>query len=182
MDWLELRKKVENCTDCPLSQSRKNAVFGDGPKDARIVIVGEAPGRDEDEQGKPFVGMSGRELTKMLDEVGVSREDVFITNMVKCRPPGNRKPRAKEIEACRSHLIEQISETKPALICTLGNVPLNAVVGKHRIGSVNGRLMEKDGGMFLPLYHPASWLYNRKLRERAKEGYMKIKTISMKNE
>lgn len=182
MDWQELRKKVENCTDCPLSKSRKNAVFGDGPSDARIIIIGEAPGRDEDDQGKPFVGMSGRELTKMLQDVGVKRDEVFITNTVKCRPPENRKPTSKEIEACRRHLDSQLSMISPRLVCTLGNVPLNAVIGKHSIGEVNGTLMENGGRAFLPLYHPAAWLYNRKLREKAKDGYLKIKTISIEKE
>ncbi|MBI5355292.1 MAG: uracil-DNA glycosylase [Candidatus Aenigmarchaeota archaeon] len=177
-----MNRRPPPCTNCPLSKSRKNAVFGDGPHDARIVIVGEAPGRDEDEQGRPFVGMSGRELTKMLDEVGIRREEVFITNTVKCRPPDNRKPSANEIEACRQHLAAQLSSIKPALICTLGNVPLNSIIGKHSIGDVNGHVMEKDGSAFLPLYHPASWLYNRKLREKAKKGYEKIKTISMEKQ
>ena len=121
MDSLEtLQKKVSKCKKCPLHKTRKNAVFGEGPKNARVMLIGEAPGAKEDSQGKPFVGTSGNELSKMLQEVGINREEVFITNTVKCRPPENRNPKEEEMECCSDFLAHQIEIINPDVICATG--------------------------------------------------------------
>ncbi len=138
-----------------------NVVFGEGPPDAKLMIVGEAPGQDEDEQGRPFVGRSGQLLDRILDSVGLHRDDVYVTNMVKYRPPGNRNPTPQEITASEPLLLEQIKLVQPQIIATLGNVPTQYFIGtKDGITKTHGNWYEWHGVKVFPLYHPAYLLRN----------------------
>ena len=174
----ELAGEVRSCTACPLSRKRKNAVPGEGRARGGLVFVGEAPGAKEDACGLPFVGMAGRLLGGLLKKNGILREEVFITNTVKCRPPGNRPPTAAEMNACRPFLERQLLLLKPSLVCTLGNSPLHALVGRGLgISEVHGKLTEVGGVRFLPLYHPAAILYRRKLLAGMEEDFKLIGRI-----
>jgi len=160
----ELAAEVRRCAACPLAKKRKNTVPGEGSARSGIVLVGEAPGAKEDAQGRPFVGSAGKLLAGLLKKNGLLREEVFITNTVKCRPPGNRPPKKEEMEACRPYLERQLRLLRPRLVCTLGNSPLHALVGAGlNISEVHGKLTEVGGLRFLPLYHPAAILYRRRL-------------------
>jgi len=159
-----LAAEVRRCGACPLSKGRKNAVPGEGSARSGIVFVGEAPGAKEDAQGRPFVGSAGKLLSALLKKNGLLREEVFITNTVKCRPPGNRPPKAQEMNACRPFLHRQLHLLRPRLVCTLGNSPLHSLVGAGlNISEVHGKPTEAGGLRFLPLYHPAAILYRRRL-------------------
>lgn len=155
----------KDCHHCPLaSQGRTQVVFGDGNPNADVVFIGEGPGFYEDKQGKPFVGAAGKLLTQLLESIGLSREDVYITNVVKCRPPKNRDPKPEEIEACTSrYLYEQIKEIKPAVIATLGRFA-SAVILEIKdvsMGRVHGQKFKKDDYFVVPIYHPAAALHSR---------------------
>ena len=159
--------RVAVCTQCRLHAARTRAVPGRGPPDARILFLGEAPGKEEDLQGLPFVGRAGRILDRMLEEAGLDRSRVFVTNVVKCRPPGNRKPRADEVEACRPHLLAQIQAIRPALAVTLGATALRDLLGpKAKLKTLCGKVARFGDVPVLVTYHPAAVLYNRNL-ERA---------------
>lgn len=165
----EIYKKILddiiNCKKCLLCNGRNNVVPGDGSLDAQIVFVGEGPGKDEDIQGKPFVGQAGKLLSGLLAEIGINREDVYITNVVKCRPPNNRDPQEDEISSCMPHLREQIKLIKPKIICTLGKHALKTLVSDElNISSSHGKLFKKGNFHFFALYHPAAALYNSSLR------------------
>ncbi|MBS7288324.1 MAG: uracil-DNA glycosylase [Candidatus Freyarchaeota archaeon] len=157
----ELRAKAEGCTKCPLSATRRRVVFGEGRVGLRVMMVGEAPGREEDAQGRPFVGRAGKLLDELLSRVGVDRRMVYITNVVKCRPPGNRPPRRSEVEACREYLLGQLEAVKPRLVVLLGRVAIRAMLGEGcSVTSVRGKPLVREGRTFLPTLHPASALYN----------------------
>jgi DNA polymerase len=156
-------REARECRLCALSDSRSQVVFGAGNADADLMFVGEAPGAEEDRQGLPFVGRSGALLTRMLEEAGMSREDVFIANTLKCRPPGNRDPRPEEIETCRPWLAEQIRLVEPTVIATLGNFATKLLSGEPTgITKVHGVAREKTIGgrrvYLYPLFHPAAAL------------------------
>ena len=154
-----LHQKIKSCTLCRLSQTRTNSVPGFGKIiGTEVVFVGEGPGRNEDLEGKPFVGAGGKLLDELLSSAGLKREDAFITNIVKCRPPGNRKPESDEVEICTSNYLEtQIELLRPLLICTLGATALEYFTGETRMGEWHGKLMHtKRGIALLPTYHPAS--------------------------
>ena len=156
--------RVRVCTDCQLCQTRTNAVPGEGPPDARVVFVGEGPGAEEDVQGRPFVGRSGQLLRQTIRDVGWREEEVFIANVVKCRPPGNRDPEPQEIAACRHYLLAQIALIRPRLIITLGRFSMELLIdSKLKISRVRGQHMIKDGQLYLPTYHPSMILRNRNL-------------------
>src|SRR5262249_19061906 len=143
-----------------LCESRTHAVPGEGESTARVMIIGEGPGRDEDQTGKPFVGASGRFLNHVLEGTGIDRRDVFITNVVKCRPPKNRTPLKNEVATCTSHyLFKQIERIDPALIVLLGAVATKTVLGESRLQAVRGRVIERDGRKFFATYHPAVRFY-----------------------
>jgi uracil-DNA glycosylase family 4 len=160
---VELFNEVRACTRCPLHESRSKAVFGAGNADADLMFVGEAPGAEEDRQGLPFVGRAGQLLNQMLEGIGLSREDVFIANVLKSRPPGNRDPLPLEIEACRPYLFEQIRLIEPKVVCTLGNFAtkllsgnpagITRVRGTPQVHELGGRVV-----FLLPLFHPAAAL------------------------
>src|SRR5881396_1192015 len=126
-----VHSEIIACTKCELHMSRKNAVPGEGPIDAKIMFVGEGPGQNEDEQGRPFVGAAGKLLTELLESIGIKRSDVFITNVVKCRPPSNRAPRKGEIETCNPYLMSQIRLVKPRIVCALGTPAIATLLGEN---------------------------------------------------
>ena len=161
----KIAKEVASCTRCPLHASRKNPVPGDGPADTGLMIIGEAPGASEDEQGLPFVGAAGQLLNRSLEQVGLSRSMFFVTNVVKCRPPGNRQPRPDEIKACSQFLQRQIAAIKPKVICVLGAVAARALMGRSvSITRLRGTTATKDGITYFFTYHPAAILRNPGLR------------------
>ncbi len=162
-ELVELYRKLHAEHGCPLGASRTNVVFGMGNADAELMFVGEAPGRDEDLQGKPFVGRAGRLLDQLLEEIGIPRSQVFVANVLKCRPPGNRDPLPEEIEECKPHLMRQIQLIEPKMICTLGNFATKTITGSPLgITKVCGRPQQRElGGLDVtvyPLFHPAAAL------------------------
>ncbi len=160
-----LAMKIKNCELCRLHEDRKNAVPGEGDRDPDMMFVGEAPGENEDIEGKPFVGRAGDLLEELLEEVGLSREDVFITNVVKCRPPDNRDPRKDEIETCNPYLVKQIECLDPNVIVSLGNHATETLIGEKGIGELHGKEFEYEDRILIPMYHPAAGLYNPNLKE-----------------
>lgn len=175
----ELHKCIQGCTRCSeLASSRLTVVPGAGNPSADIMFIGEAPGADEDKQGLPFVGQAGQILNQLLAKVGINRDDVFIGNVLKCRPPKNRDPLDTEIENCREYLHSQITLIQPKLICTLGNPSLKTLIDKSlNIGKVHGQLIQKNGLDFFPIYHPAASLHNPSLRPTLIEDFEKLKKI-----
>jgi DNA polymerase len=151
----------EGCTRCKLSQGRTTIVFGAGSPEARLVIIGEGPGEEEDRQGKPFVGRAGQLLTKMLDSVGLTREEVYICNIVKCRPPGNRNPEPEEIAACAPFLSGQLAAIQPSVICTLGTFATQHILRtREPISRLRGQLHHLGAAVVIPMFHPAFLLRN----------------------
>ena len=173
----KLAEGIRICVKCPLYQSRTHAVPGEGAPHAAIMLVGEAPGQVEDSQGRPFVGPSGRFLIKLLEQNGLSREDVFITNSVKCRPPNNRFPHVKELEICkRSWLLRQIELVDPKVIVLLGRAPLRQLLGDQvTITQLHGQFLRKDGRLYLIQYHPAAALRSPEIRATMQQDFRKIK-------
>lgn len=157
----EIRTDLGDCQRCPLSKGRKNIVFGVGNPHARLVFVGEGPGREEDERGQPFVGEAGRLLDRILFAMGLTREDVYICNMVKCRPPGNRDPAPEEIAACEPYLKRQLTAIEPRLIVALGRIASQALLNDTTpISRLRGQWRQYQGIPLLPTYHPAFLLRN----------------------
>lgn len=177
--------RVNSCQKCRLSQTRTNAVPGDGNPDADVMFIGEGPGKSEDEKGVPFVGAAGKFLDELLAEIGMNRSDVYITNVVKCRPPGNRDPQEDEIAVCWSYLEEQVKLIKPKLIVTLGRHAMNRFLPDLKISEAHGKAKRFKGvgtkmQVYFPMYHPAVALYNGSYREILKEDMRKIpKLLSM---
>jgi DNA polymerase len=171
-----LSRAVHDCRLCPLGSTRMHAVPGVGPADARIMIVGEAPGQNEDLQGEPFVGAAGKLLDQLLRGIGLSRADVFITNILKCRPPGNRDPQPSEAEACSPYLEQQLRLIRPEVVLILGRHALARLLpGNESISRVHGRVIEKDGVSYIPIYHPAAALYNSFLMRPLEEDFQSVK-------
>jgi uracil-DNA glycosylase len=171
---LELREEIAACTRCELYRSAENAVPGEGNPDARIMLIGEAPGWHEDKQGKPFVGNSGKFLTELLQSAGLNREDVFITNVVKHRPPGNRDPLPDEIMACAHWLEQQIEAIDPDVVVTLGRFSMAKFFPGERIGKIHGQAKEVGGRYIVPMYHPAAALHNGSLRPEIEADFQKL--------
>jgi uracil-DNA glycosylase len=169
--------EVVKCTKCPLSLTRNNAVPGEGRLDARVVIIGEGPGRNEDLKGRPFVGAAGRQLDGLLKEAGLSREDVYITNVVKCRPPGNRRPANAEADACQPYLERQLALIRPSVVVLLGDTALKRFLSDARLGTAHGKLLKLDGFAFFPTYHPAAMIYNRALENVTAEDFKELGKI-----
>jgi DNA polymerase len=155
----QLERTIQDCKRCPLGKTRTKLVFGDGDPHADIMFVGEAPGRDEDLQGKPFVGRAGKLLNKMLEEIGLKREDVYIANILKSRPPDNRDPQPEEAEACEPYLHKQIELIQPKLICSLGRIAAQTLLRTRMpLKEMRGRWFEYRGAKFMVTYHPAAIL------------------------
>lgn len=163
---------------CPaLAKGAKQLVPGSGNPDADVMLVGEAPGKSEDEQGKPFVGAAGRFLEEMLATINLTRKDVFITNIVKYRPPNNRDPKLEEIEMFMPYLFKQVEIIKPFLIATLGRFSMNVFLPSLKISQAHGQPKRKAGQVYLPLYHPAAALYNGGMRKTLISDFKKIPQI-----
>jgi DNA polymerase len=155
--------EVRGCPLCKLSRSRKNAVPGEGQLSAKVMFVGEAPGRSEDEKGRPFVGAAGRILDQMLERAGIERSEVFITNVVKCRPPNNRVPEDDEVAACMPYLDRQVALIQPRIICILGRTAYSSLLGGGSITANRGKVIEKGGQKYFLTIHPAAAIYNKSM-------------------
>lgn len=172
----ELAEQIRICTKCPLHESRTWAVPGDGKASAKVMIIGEAPGKEEDESGHPFVGSAGRYLDHVLEGTGLDRSDFFVCNVVKCRPPGNRTPKKAEVDICTSnYLFEQIELVNPRLILLLGGVAAKKVLGVKSVNDARGRIIEHEGRKYLVGYHPAVRFYREDLGEKVKEDFARLK-------
>ena len=169
--------EVAVCEDCKLHLSRKNAVPGEGPPSADLMFIGEGPGFHENEQGRPFVGAAGRFLEELLAHIGMRREEVFICNVVKCRPPGNRDPEQQEIEACARYLERQIEAVDPKVIITLGRFSMARYFPNARISRIHGQPAEIEGRLIVPMYHPAAALHQPSLRETVQADFAKLPVL-----
>ncbi len=168
LGWDELRDCVAGCTRCELSQSRTNTVFGVGHPDADWMIIGEAPGAEEDRRGEPFVGRAGQLLDQMLLAIGESRDSVFIANILKCRPPNNRDPKAAEAAACRGYLERQIALVRPRIILAVGRIAAQNLLGRDDpVGRLRGQAHELDGVPLVVTYHPAYLLRSPSQKQKA---------------
>lgn len=174
---LEIEDEIRNCTLCELCRTRANPVPGAGNMNAEVMFIGEAPGLNEDKQGLPFVGNSGQFLNEMLGSIGWKREDVFVTNVVKCRPPGNRDPLPDEILACGSHLEAQIAALDPVMIVTLGRFSMARWFANERISRIHGQPREVGKRVIVPMYHPAAALHQPSLRETVKSDMQRLPVI-----
>ena len=173
----DLYARVRGCERCPLSLTRTNAVPGEGPLDSEILFIGDAPGMNEDKQGRPFVGAAGKFLDECLAAAGVSRERTYICNVLKCRPPSNRDPQPEEIAACRDYLDEQIELVAPRVIVTLGRYSMARFFPDHKISSVHGRWKELEGRFYVPMYHPAAALHQQSLRATILEDFGRLPRV-----
>ena len=175
VDKLEaIRKEVMECTKCELSKTRINSVPGKGNFKSDVIFVGEAPGRNEDINGEPFIGIAGKKLSDALEEANICREEVYITNIVKCRPPKNRVPKASEREACQQYLKQEISIIKPKIICILGNTAFNSLLGGSEIIKHRGRLVRKENQLYFLTIHPAATIYNQELIKVLRDDVAKM--------
>lgn len=170
----EIASEVLSCTRCVLSETRTNAVPGDGSSTAAVMFIGEGPGKNEDEQGLPFIGRAGKLLDALLAEVPLRREDVYITNVVKCRPPGNRDPEPDEVAACMPYLMAQIEMIDPRVIVTLGRHSMLRFYPEGKISNDHGRIIRIGQRVLLPVYHPAAALRNPRLNETLREDMKRI--------
>ncbi len=170
-----VRKELGDCTRCKLSSGRTHIVFGSGNPKAKLMFVGEGPGEEEDRQGLPFVGRAGQLLTKMITAMGLSREEVYIANIVKCRPPNNRPPQPDEISSCQPFLIKQIETIHPKIVCALGTFAAQTLLStKVRISDLRGQFHDFHGIKVLPTFHPAYLLRNPGEKKKAWEDLQKI--------
>ncbi len=178
MDNLDqIGREVSVCTDCALSRTRTRAVPGEGPENAEIALIGEAPGFNEDKQGRPFVGAAGHFLEQLLALADLRREDVYITNTVKCRPLNNRDPLPGEMAACRKYLDRQLEVISPKVVVTLGRHSLGAFLPKEAIGKARGRPRNVNGTILFPMYHPAAALHQQSLRKVIEEDIQKLPAL-----
>ncbi|PTD94002.1 uracil-DNA glycosylase [archaeon SCG-AAA382B04] len=181
MNNKEIRHQIgiKNCTKCSLSENRNNIVVGEGKTNADILLIGEAPGKREDEKGRPFVGRAGETLTELLNHIGLKREDIYITNIVKCKPPSNRNPKPEEMEACEQYLKQQIEIINPSIIISVGKVATQRLLSrkvtlKNHHGTITETTEEYGKNKLFITYHPAACLYNKNLEETLKEDFEKL--------
>jgi uracil-DNA glycosylase len=178
LDLRALREHIGDCQRCPLSHARTTLVFGTGDPHARLMFIGEAPGKNEDLTGEPFVGAAGKLLDELLLSVGIERSQVYIANLVKCRPPGNRDPEPFEIETCSPFLARQIELIDPVVIATLGRFSTHYVLQTTKpIGSLHGRLFRVGGRRVVPIFHPAAALYDGSKRPVLAEDFQKLRAV-----
>ena len=173
----EVAAEVSVCTKCDLSKGRTKAVPGEGNPHAKIFFIGEGPGFHEDRQGRPFVGPAGQFLDELLASINLKRADVFITNVVKCRPPGNRDPEPVEIAACNDYLDRQIAAINPPVIVTLGRHSMAKFFGNEKISVIHGRARKIDGRICIAMYHPAAGLHQASLKDTIRADFKKIPVI-----
>lgn len=171
----KLNKKIRNCKKCPLWKTRENASPGEGPVNAKIMIIGQAPGAKEDKVGRPFVGRAGQFLNQLLKIAKIERKKVFLTAPVHCFPPKNRKPTKKEIEACLPYLRKQIEIISPQKFILLGEVAFSVFFPKKELSSFRGEWVKKDGKEYFPTYHPAAGMRFPRIRKILEEDFKKIK-------
>lgn len=173
----ELYEEMARCEECELSRHRSRVVPGEGPEEADILFIGEAPGWYEDQQGRPFVGPAGHFLEELLRSIGLGREDVYIANVIKCRPPSNRDPLPSEVRACRRWLDRQIALIRPKLIVTLGRHSLAQFFPGDAIGKVRGTARKLEGTIYFAMYHPAAALHQQSLRQIIQQDMLKIPSL-----
>lgn len=176
----KVAQEVQTCTRCALQFSRKKAVPGDGPVDASILFVGEGPGFYENEQGLPFVGAAGKFLDELLEKVGLNRSQVYITNVVKCRPPQNRDPLPEELAACSDYLERQIQAINPKVIVTLGRYSMARFLPNLKISDVHGQALQVKGRLVIPMYHPAAALHQPSLKPTVEKDFSKLPKLISK--
>ncbi len=178
-ELLQLHQTIDGCTKCELYKGNEHYVPGMGSQQAEVMFVGEGPGKSEDKYGKPFVGASGKFLDELLVSIGLSRESVYIANMVKCRPPENRDPKESEMEACSGYLDAQIQIIKPKVIVTLGRFSMVKFLPGSKISEAHGVPVQKKSGgpVIFPCYHPAAALYNGSMRPVLMEDFQQLKKI-----
>ncbi|MDB5113321.1 MAG: uracil-DNA glycosylase [Chloroflexi bacterium] len=173
---LALHRRIEACTVCPLHATRTRAVPGDGPVTARIMAVGEAPGENEDRTGRPFVGAAGQLLTRLLQSIGLDRQDIYICNVLKCRPPGNRDPEPAEVTSCAHFLDEQVALIRPDVILLLGRHAVGRLLpGMPGISRIHGQRVRRGDRLYVPLFHPAAALYNASLLRTLEEDMQRVR-------
>jgi uracil-DNA glycosylase family 4 len=173
----EVAVEVSTCSKCNLCKGRTKAVPGEGSPNARILFIGEGPGFHEDRQGRPFVGPAGQFLDELLASINLKRSDVFITNVVKCRPPNNRDPLPEEISACDEYLDRQIAALKPQVIVTLGRYSMAKFFANEKISAIHGRARKKQGYICIAMYHPAAGLHQASLKDVIREDFKKIPLV-----
>ncbi|MHB0874870.1 MAG: uracil-DNA glycosylase [Anaerolineae bacterium] len=183
VDLTEVHRRVEVCTKCDLWRSRTRAVPGAGDPEARLMFVGEAPGYHEDRQGLPFVGAAGQLLDKLLERIGMDRSDVFITNIIKCRPPANRDPQPIEIESCHPYLDRQVELINPTVIATLGRFSMAHFIGPSAtISRIHGQVHHYQGRIVLPLFHPAAALRQERFRTALEADFLLLPDLLRSDE
>jgi DNA polymerase len=171
----EVQKELGDCKRCKLHQTRRTIVFGEGNEKATLMFIGEGPGYDEDVQGRPFVGKAGQLLTKIIESINLSREEVYIANIVKCRPPQNRNPEPDEIQSCNPFLMSQIRVIQPRIICALGTFAAQTLLKTDtKISALRGKLFDLEGSKVIPTYHPAFLLRNPERKREVWEDMKKI--------
>lgn len=169
-----VKQNVIKCTNCDLCKTRTNSVPGKGNFRSDVIFIGEAPGKNEDNKGEPFIGIAGKKLSNALKEANISRDEIYITNVVKCRPPNNRIPNNTEREACQEYLDDEIKIIKPKIICILGNTAFNSILGGSEITKFRGKVIQKDKQLYFITIHPAATIYNQKLIEDLKKDIIKL--------
>lgn len=170
----DIRKNVISCTNCNLSKTRNHSVPGKGNFQSDVIFIGEAPGRNEDLKGEPFVGVAGKKLALALEEAGAKREDVYITNIVKCRPPNNRVPNKEEKQMCNEYIEKEIEIINPKIICVLGNTAFGSMLGGSEITKYRGKVARKGNQLYFITVHPAATIYNQELIETLKKDVRKL--------
>ena len=170
----KIKKQVTQCTKCELSKTRNNSVPGKGNFKSDIIFVGEAPGKNEDMKGEPFIGIAGKKLSIALENAGITRDDVYITNIVKCRPPKNRVPTTNERDTCQNYLKKEIEIIKPKIICVLGNTAFNSLLDGKEIIKFRGKIVRKNNQLYFLTIHPAATIYNQKLISVLKKDMKKL--------
>ena len=170
----KVKQNVIKCTKCELAKTRTNSVPGKGNFKSDVIFVGEAPGKNEDKNGEPFIGVAGKKLSAALEGAGISRDKVYITNIVKCRPPKNRVPKTNERETCQDYLKQEIAIIKPKLICILGNTAFNSLLGGSEIMKFRGKIVQKDNQLYFLTVHPAATIYNQKLIDVLNDDIVKL--------
>jgi DNA polymerase len=173
----EVYRQIASCQDCELAKHRNKVVPGEGPEDADLLFIGEAPGWNEDQQGRPFVGAAGGFLDQLLASIGLRREQVYIANVIKCRPPQNRDPLPAEIQACSKWLDHQVEIIQPRVIVTLGRYSLAKYFPGESIGKIHGKPRKQNDIIFYPMYHPAAALHQGSLRKIIQEDMLRIPQI-----
>lgn len=169
-----VRQNVINCTKCDLCKTRTYSVPGKGSFNSDVIFVGEAPGKNEDAHGEPFIGIAGKKLSEALEKVGISRDEVYITNTVKCRPPNNRVPSKLEKDSCQEYIQKEIEIIKPKIICVLGNTAFGSILGGTEITKFRGKIGRKNDQLYFITIHPAATIYNQKLIEVLKQDIEKL--------